>query len=389
MSLLDKNAAFKYLRGGNNQNQQGNRNSNSGGNNQKRPQHNSGRAAQQNNQRQQGLASKAKEICRRFGDDEETQTNETTSSQQGTENMVSSVKEVLSAFTSAFEKNVDKPAELKSLIEDSFEDVVAAMRFYYDPRFEDALPEMNRLLDIMSTNHFASILLGILKQDPFDNWVEMWKDVALTISILLETSSKKMKDGTIQIYVSDILASSGMWKAEITQMVEEIGITDELAIDLVIGLPVKPGDMNDLMMRSTYQTFLACILEHADENIEVLDRNAQRKLFDFFFDDKPGNGGKLALKVIGRYLSDGVPEEELSAAASLIYAEFKAMLYEKLETYDVNNIAFALRFIVDQRKRNETAETIFNAEDAAKYDTIRKAIMQVISKDETAKEYLV
>ena len=241
MSLLDKNAAFKYLRGGNNQNQQGNRNSNSGGNNQKRPQHNSGRAAQQNNQRQQGLASKAKEICRRFGDDEETQTNETTSSQQGTENMVSSVKEVLSAFTSAFEKNVDKPAELKSLIEDSFEDVVAAMRFYYDPRFEDALPEMNRLLDIMSTNHFASILLGILKQDPFDNWVEMWKDVALTISILLETSSKKMKDGTIQIYVSDILASLGIIVAANGILsIKALAMADTQIIMATISLELPP-----------------------------------------------------------------------------------------------------------------------------------------------------
>ena len=80
----------------------------------------------------------------------------------------------------------------------------------------------------------------------------------------------------------------------------------------------------------------------------------------------------------------------LSGAEALIFGEFKAMLLEKLETYDVNNISFVLRFIVDQKKRKDNkAETLFSAEEAAKYDTIRKAIMQVISKDESAKAYLV
>lgn len=384
MSLFDCGAARKILKGGNNgNNNQNNRNNNRGGNNNNQKNHNSGKSASQ--QKQQKLANKAAEIIRRFDSDDESKN----ANYSNDNSSVDAVKEVLSAFVSVFEKNVDKPSEIKELIESDFEDVVAAMRYYYDPKFESVLPEMNRLLDIMSTNHFATTLLGVLKQNSFGDWDEMWKDVAITISILLETSSSKMKEGTVQTYVSDILSSNGMWRNEIDQMTSDIGITEELAIDLVIGLPVKPEDMNDLLMRSTYQSFLWAILEHAEDNIEVLDSAAQRKLFDFFFED--GRNGKLACKVVGRYLSDGEPETELSGAASLIYGEFKAMLLEKLESYDVNNIAFVLRFIVDQKKRNENGKqnTLFNAEEAAKYDTIRKAIMQVISKDETAKAYLV
>lgn len=375
MSLFERGAASRalngnnYGRGGNNNRQNNNM-------------HNSGKAAQQRK-----FANKAEEVIRRFEDDENSTAKVKCSSDPA---QVETVRETLSSFVSAFEKNIDKPTEIKSLIEEDFDSVVAAMKFYYDDRYEDALSDMNRLLDIMSTNHFATILLGILKQNTFgDDWDSMWKDVALTISILLETSSSKMKDGTVQIYVSDILASSGMWKNEIRQMVDEIGITEELATDLIIGLPIRPEDMNDLMMRSTYQAFLWSILEHAEDNIEVLDRNAQRKLFDFFFDERGGKGGKLACKVIGRFLSDPEPEKEMDGAAALIYGEFKAMLLDKLESYDVNNIAFVLRFIVEQRKRGKGKTTIFNAEEAAKYDTIRKAIMQVISKDESAKEYLV
>ena len=381
MALFERNRARFLLNNG----KQNNGNNKNNQNNQR--QHNSGKAAQQ--QKQKGLAYKAAEIVRRFDEDDEAGSDREFSADQNMEmSSVNAVKEVLSNFTSEFDKTIEKPAECRELIESSFGDVAAAMRYYYDPKFEDALPDMNRVLDIMTTNHFASIFYNVLKQNVFDDWDDMWKDVALTISILLETSSSKMKEGTVQIYVSDILASSGMWKTEIKQMVEEIGITEDLATDLIIGLPVKPEDMNDLMMRSTYQAFLMAILEHADENIEILDRAAQRKLFDFFFDD--GKGSKLACKVIGRYLSDEVPEKELSGAEALIFGEFKAMLLEKLETYDVNNISFVLRFIVDQKKRKDNkAESLFSAEEAAKYDTIRKAIMQVISKDESAKAYLV
>ena len=385
MSLFDRGAARRTLKGGNNGNQNNRNNQGNSGENNNQRHHSSGKSASQ--QKQQKLANKAAEIIRRFDNDETSGTrnyggNESVSS-------IDAIKDVLSAFVSAFEKNVDKPSQIKELIETDFDDVVAAMRYYYDPKAEAALPEMNRLLDIMSTNHFATTLLGVLKQNSFDDWDEMWKDVAVTISILLETSSSKMKEGTVQIYVSDILASNGMWRNEINQMTSDIGITEELATDLVIGLPVKPDDMNDLMMRSTYQSFLWSILEHAEDNIEILDSKAQRKLFDFFFED--GKNGKLACKVVGRYLSDGEPEAGLTGAAALIYGEFKSMLLEKLESYDVNNIAFVLRFIVEQKKRNEgnNITTIFNAEEAAKYDTIRKAIMQTISKDESAKAYLV
>lgn len=376
MSLFDNNSAGKMMRA------QQQRRNNDKGNNRKQ----SNQQQQQRQRKRTQFTNNATEIVRRFDSaaQQPAQEVDTTSDTQ-----VEAVVNVLAEFTSAFTKNLDKPSECRDLIEEYLADISAAMKYYYDPRFEAALPEMNKLLDLMSTNHYASTLLGVLRQNPFENWGEMFKDVALSISILLDTSANKMKDGTVQIYVTDILSSSGMWRTEINQLHEDIGITEDLATDLMIGLPVRPEDMTDLMMRSTYKSFLWDILDHAEENIEILDRGTQKKLFDFFFEDN--RGGKLASKVIGRFLSD--PEVEkirnLEGAAALVYGEFKAMLFEKLETYDVRNIAFVLKFIVEQKKRNNNQSTLFTAEDAAKYDTIRKAIMQVVAKDDSAKAFLV
>lgn len=368
MSLFERNAARMVMRGGNNNQNQNNRNNN----NQNR--HNSGKSAKQ--RKDNNKAS------RRFEgdvDNRETNTDYTST--------VESVKETLSRFVDDIQKNIDKPSEIKDIIENQFENVASAMRHYYDQRMEDCLPEMNKVLDIMSTNQFANILLGLLKQNCFeDDWDDMWKDVALLISILLDTSASKMKDGTVQIYLTDILATSGMWKTEIDQMADTIGITEDLAIDLVVGLPVKAEDMTDLLMRATYQNFLKAILAHADDNLDILDNNTQRKLFDFFFNEN-GKSGKLASKVIGRYLAEE-DLDGLDTAESIIYGEFKQMLLKKLDSYDVNNIVFVIKYVVEQKKHG-AKNVIFDVKKASEYDTIRKAVVQVISNDESAKEYLM
>lgn len=386
MSLLDKRHIKDLCNQSRNRN--GNQRNNNNRNNNNKNRNNNPRNNNRNNNRNQDFGARAMEILRRFdSDSDDTSVSDVTNTTG--DQRVNDVKEVLAAFVDTFTKNIAKPAECKDIIEESIGDVCAALRYYYDPKFESALNEMNKTLDIMSTNQFASLLLTVLKQNPFgDEWNEMWKDVAFAISLLLGSTAGKMKEGTVQIYVNDILASNGMWKTEINQLVNELGITEDLAIDLIIGLPVKPEDMTDLIMRHTYQAFLYAILNHADDNIEVLDRNTQKTLFDFFFDD---GRGKLACKVIGRFLSSEDPSEskEFTTSAALVCGEFKAMLLERLESYDVNDIAFVLRFVIDQKKRGNESKTIFSAEDAAKYDTIRKAIMQVVSKDESAKEYLV
>lgn len=368
MSLFERNAARRIMRGNNNQ-----QNNNNGGNTTK--QHNSGRSSKQRGNRN--------DVVRRFESDNN---NGDLNQSVDYASTVESIKEVLSGFASSIQKNVDKPSEIKSIIEESFDDVAAAMKYYYDSRMEDCLPEMNKVLDIMSTNQFANILLSVLKQNSFEDWEEMWKDVALLISILLETSAAKMKEGTVQIYVTDILSSSGMWKTEIDQMVNTLGITEELATDLVIGLPVKAEDMTDLLMRSTYRSFLEAIIENAEDNIEILNNQTQRKLFEFFFNEN-GKSGKLASKIIGRYLADE-DLEGLTSAESLIYGEFKQMLLTKLDSYDVQNIVFVIKYIVEQKKHGNK-NMVFDVTKASEYDTIRKAIVQVMSNDETTKEYLM
>lgn len=380
MSLFSRNAAQRIMCN----NGKGNTYNNRGGQSQ------SGRNNKPNNKKKRTMD--AEKILRRFDESEDAQQKEcrNTSNKNVSDTSAKDVKEFIAGFNGDFEKNLDKPAECRRLIGENFIDLCAALKYYYDPKFVETLPEMNRLLDLMSTNHFANILLAILKQGELqDDWDTAWKDAAFALSILLDSCAEKMKDETVQIYVTDILASNGMWRSEINQLMDRIGITEELAIDLIVGLPVRPEDMTDLIMRYTYKNFLCLLLDHAEDNIEVLDRAAQKKLFDFFFED--GKNTKLACKVIGRYLGDPdiLKDTELSGAALLIYEEFKVMLYEKLETYDVHHIVFVLKYIVEQKKRSDKKQIIFSAEDAAKYDTIRKAIMETVKKDDSAKGYLV
>lgn len=376
MSLFENNAARRKVNQQKN-NQGNNKQRNNNGNNK----HNSGKNWKEQTQ------GKENAITRRFNgnNDNSNIEYESVTVERGT---VEEVNAVLSSFVSEMKKNIASPAEIRSIIEDRFEDVVSAMACYYDPKYEDCLSHMNAVLDIMSTNQFAAILLRVLNDNVFESWDDIWRDAALLFSILLNTSCDKMKEGTIQIYVNDILASQGMFRTELDQLTERYGITEELAIDMIIGLPVNAANMTDLLMRSTYEMFLTAMLNNADDNVAILGAECQRGLLEFFFSEDNNRHGKLMSKVIGRYLASPDMINDLSAPQALVYGEFKEMLYNVLDSYDVKNIAFVVKYIAEQKRRTGK-DVMFDVSKASNYNTIRKAIVQVIAENPELQEYLV
>jgi hypothetical protein len=401
MSLFDGNASAALGLGGNNNNYRDNRNggynnsrynnSNRNNNNNSRggyqqPQqqdqsrnHNSGK--KNRNQNQRNFSFNANEVLDRlprvFDEDNQNQSNTPSSS------VIKDAASTLKEFIAGYNNTISDGQESKDLITDMYSDIVAVIRNFYDPKYESIMGEMNAVLDIMSTQHFAAQLRDILKAGLLaDIWEaqDVWKNAAFAISTLLDTSAAKMKDDTIETYV-EILSSKGMWEQEINKLTNSCGITTELATDLVIVLPVLPEDMNDLALRTLYHRFVDKIIEHSEDNIDILDRDTQAKLFTFFF-----GKSSIALKALGKFLSD--PVEKVDGAALLIYEEFKSMLFSNLDMYDIKDIIFVLNFIVGQKKSNPNVATVFSA-NAAKYDNIRKAITTLISKDSGVKEYLV
>lgn len=271
---------------------------------------------------------------------------------------------------------------LRDLITGSIVDVANVMKYYGDEKYKDCWTQMNGVLNLMSTQQFAQTFFSALKSGEIDNWDNDWNVVAQLISTLIATSRNSMKDDTIRMYIWDMLASKGFWGIEIEQIVNNIHVSKELAVELVIKIPVPADQIHDREIERFYVGFLDAVLTHAEDNIETLDHNTQAKLFQYFF----GNG-KVSAKVIGRYLTDPA-RTGMDPLVAMVYEEFKVMLWEQLEKCDINIITMVLKYVAQKRKENPDRIMLYDPEDVAKYNSIRKAAMGIMSKESELKDYL-
>ena len=278
--------------------------------------------------------------------------------------------------------------QVADVIRDLFWEVSKIMTHYYEPKYEAASAKMNKVLDVMATQRFETTLANILTNEDVEGWNDgtnnIWKSVMFSICTVLTTCHKSMKDETISGYI-DLLASKGLAGNDINRLVKDLGITKDLAVDLVAAIPVIPDDMTDITLRQFYESFCMKLMEHAEENIDVLDRGTQGKLFTFFF----GNN-HVALKAIGRMLASTKITGFVNESQKLIYAEYLSMLADRLDAYEIKDIKFVLKFLVSEKKRKgKDSMILFGSVPIAEYDSIRKAEFELISSDPDAKEYLV
>lgn len=285
-------------------------------------------------------------------------------------------------FCDDFTDNVNDMRQLKDIILDEFPDAVRHIKAYYSQKngrqYVDAV---NRLINTMAMSQFANTLSKVLEGGVWiddGTYDKCWRNIAFAISTALETSHEKMHNDVIRIYAANILPR--MWKPEINEIVTQTGVTRELVLDLIIAIPMVGAEWNGSNIDAFYGRFLDKMLQHAEDNMDVLNWEVQGMLYDRFFDNK-----KTGLKIIGKYLtSENITAFE-SDVAEAVYKQFIKMLYNKLDGYDIKDIAYVFKFVSGFKKDHESITTIFNATDASTYENVRKGLLLAMDDQEVMK----
>lgn len=286
--------------------------------------------------------------------------------------------ETVFKFCEDFTENVTNYKALQELMADDFPDVIKIMSGYYNTRTAPELVDaMNKMVNVAATTQFATTLGSMLESGIWTEdliYDKIWRDIAFLLSVTLETSHARMHDTAIRKYVTDILPK--MWKPEINEITRQTGITKDLALDLIIAIPMIGSEWNGSNIDAFYPRFLSKMLEHADNNMDVLNHEVQGMLYERFF-----GKSKTALKVIGKFLVSEPRKKTGEEVPDAVYDEFVKMLYEKLDNYDIGDIAYVFNFVSKYRKEHENAKVIFDAVIASKYENVKKGLLQVMEED--------
>lgn len=290
----------------------------------------------------------------------------------------------INAFCDDFADSSQDFKRMRDVVIDEFPDAVRHIKGYYNqkngPLYVDAV---NRLIKTVCTSQFANALdtileAGVWRED--DTYNRIWRHLAFALSTALETRYESMHSDTVRKYATKILPR--MWSPEINEIVEETGVTKDLALDLIIAIPMVGAEWNGSSIDAFYGRFLDKMLSHAEDNMDVLNYEVQGMLYSRFF----GNG-KTALKVIGKFLTMKPITEFASDVQEAVYKDFIKMLYVKLDKYDIKDIAYVFTYVKMHRKQ-ESADTIFVSTEASKFENVKKGLLQALDDDPEAMTYL-
>lgn len=379
MSILDGTVVLDGEVRGNGGRNNNNRN---GGNNKQRNNRRNNRDRNDNRSYGSGYYafSKSSYLPDDVSDEElpyEEETEETT-----TDNRADAINEFCDNFTD----NIQNYRTLQDIIVDQFPDVIGYVKCYYGnknkPSFIDAL---NRLIKTMSTTPFANTLGSVLESGlwmedgTYDN---IWSSIAFGLSVALETSFDRMHTDVVRKYATSILPR--MWKPEISDVTVQTGVTKDLALDLFIAIPMSnDSEWNGANIDAFYHRFLDKMIIHAEDNMDVLNWEVQGMLYERIF-----GKGKTALKVVGKYLASDELKDIDSEVGTAVYAEFKKMLYAKLDRYDIREIEYVFTFVAKYVKEHPNCNIIFDSVTASKSENVRKGLLSVMDKDPEAMKYL-
>jgi len=278
-------------------------------------------------------------------------------------------------FVDEFSDNTDNFRALQDIMIDRFPDAVRHIRAYYSqknsPQFNDAA---NKLVKLSTTSYFSKTLKKVLEGnfwvDDEGTYGKIWRSIGFLLSTALETNYNRMHGDVVRLYATEILPR--MWNAEITDISSKTGVTRDLVLDLAIAIPMVGSEWNAANIDAFYPRFLDKMLVHAEDNMDVLNWEVQGMLYDEFF-----GKNNTGVKVIGKYLVSHPKEEKDLDGEVLkrVYQDFVKMLYSKLDTQDIDKIAYVFKFVGNWKKEHDGEPTIFNAEDASKFENVRKGLL--------------
>lgn len=351
--------------------------------------HASNRPDRKQNNNQPSSSQPKKAVTRSFGDDDNVAEAPYVKFSMNQEQNLIHVDEYefMENFLNDYDSALSSMNQQKELIHDCIIPLARITTNYYNNKYSDVRGTMDSVFQIMTTEIFAKSLLAVLKQcirdgndwdDTFSEWDTDYETVGYMISILLGTKRASMTLEVEDLYKRAI--GAGIYKEEINAIIKKTHVTEELATDLMLRNPIVADHMKDFHIATFYQSFLASMILHAEDNVEILDRETQGKLFKFLYGDS-----KVAAKIIGKYLSQ--PEKtDLGAIEKMIYTEFKCMLYDKLNQMDISMIEYILGYIVKQKQELGDVKIIFEFDTAAEYPNLNRALMHYIQEDKDAKK---
>lgn len=299
--------------------------------------------------------------------------------------------ENLGSFIQDFYDNVDNYQELKGIIQDDLPEVVSVMTYYYTKyNSKKQLQIMNDFVKLIGTSNFAKVFAKIFESRIWledCTWDNMWQAVAFSLSIALETNHERMNSDVVRKYVRDILPR--IWGPEIENITKQCGVTKDLALDLLIAIPlIGEKYWNNASIEALYSRFLDKMLIHADDNMDVLNWEIQGRLFQTFF-----GSSSVAKKVIGKYMSTMDIPESGETVKDAVYKEFIKMIYSKLDRYDIKDITFVLSYVASSIKRLDEAgqdikHLVFSFDRCKRFTNIMKGISCTIEENPDMGKYL-
>lgn len=279
-----------------------------------------------------------------------------------------------------------------AMVRDDLPDLIRAMRFYYSKNASDEkVAILNKFIKICCTSKFVNSLATVLDSRVWlddGTWDEIWRDMVFSISIALETNYERMHTDVVKKYVRDILPR--IWQPEISDIARRTGVTRDLALDLLIAIPMMNSkNWTNTSISVFYDRFLDKMLIHAEDNMDILNWEIQGILFDMFFDKRNSTN----IKVIGRYLVTERMEQSGDTIKDAVYNEFIKMLYAKLDGFDIKEISWCLDFVANEFKRlddegKKPVSPIFSFTECKKYSNVMKGLADVIDRNNNAGRYL-
>ena len=294
---------------------------------------------------------------------------------------------MLQQFAQDFTENKANSAAVYSILQNQFVDVAKLItEKYYDPKYDNAVQEMNVVLKLFTTQLATVALASTIKDGMYENFDEDKVYIAAFISLALDTCNNQMVDKTIATYVE--LISEYIWKNEIKEMCSRLGMEEDVAIDMVIAVPYLGKQMTEVQLRAYAPKFLSVLLDYSESLIDTMTAENQKEWFYFIFPDINNQGLKVAGKCLSYELLEFNDEKQ-----NALYAEYVTMLYMILHEHDIVDIKMVLRFIVNELKRRKKEHRdnviVFDPEYAVKCsENIEKALVDYCGKDIEAREIL-
>lgn len=304
------------------------------------------------------------------------------------ESKVESNYKTLSDFVNNFLSNKRNPNKLIDDM-DMFCDIAEIMSHYYDDKYRNnnkMVDVMNKMIDIGTSKLFCSSLniainRGVVELSEYPIFY-----LKKFINLVLITSKDKMTAETINMYVDMVVEKID--DISVTLLMDEYGMSDDLAEDLVIGIPFI-GNSDPILVSDINRyapEFIRCLLGNIDSSKLTMNSDMQEKLFVNIFRDDDS-----ILKAIGVCLSDFRLQVD-SGNEEAVYDEYIKMLYLLLNDYDIPDIKTVIKYIAKILSIDETKDVesiLFDKEVVLDYENISKALAGLADNPTVSKIFLI